>query len=72
MGNCCGTQRKQADEGHQLHPINHNSSGGPLGGSNSTELSTKEAMLNAAEKRKLDAERRGIKKGGKLSKQLSG
>ncbi|CAO3703944.1 unnamed protein product [Rhizopus stolonifer] len=73
MGNCCGTQRKQAVEEHQLKPTKkNNTSGQTLGGSNASGASSKEAMLSAAEKRKTEAENRGVsKEGGKLSRQLA-
>ncbi|KAI8887176.1 hypothetical protein K501DRAFT_242900 [Backusella circina FSU 941] len=68
MGNCCGTASHE-DEGHQMKPTK--TSGQTLGGNNNE--TGKEAMLAAAEQRRIQAENRGVKKegGGKLSKQLA-
>ncbi|CAO3696647.1 unnamed protein product [Rhizopus microsporus] len=72
MGNCCGTQRKQTKEEYQLKSTKEqNPAGQALGGSTLSGASSREAMLLAAEKRKAEAENRGVLKGGKLSKKLA-
>ncbi|CEG76200.1 hypothetical protein RMATCC62417_11130 [Rhizopus microsporus] len=72
MGNCCGTQRKQTKEEYQLKSTEgQNPAGQALGGSTLSGASSREAMLLAAEKRKAEAENRGVLKGGKLSKKLA-
>ncbi|KAI9470625.1 MAG: hypothetical protein EXX96DRAFT_585123 [Benjaminiella poitrasii] len=80
MGNCFGSESR--DEGHQLKPTNLNNkknntktkNGHVLGDSSDTPSSgvnSREAILNAAEKRRIEAENRGVKESGKLSKQLA-
>ncbi|CAO3590641.1 unnamed protein product [Absidia cylindrospora] len=78
MGNCCSTRNK--DQGHQLGSTNDsqvaNGSGtgqtlsqGQVLGSASNN---KDAMLAAAEKRRLKAESRGVQNGGgSLNKKLN-
>ncbi|KAL9541110.1 hypothetical protein MBANPS3_009301 [Mucor bainieri] len=84
MGNCCGSESQEV-ENHQIKPIKNTKSskakgtGQTLGGgggasaspSNIDSEGSREAMLSAAEKRRLQAENRGVKEGGKLSKQLA-
>ncbi|KAI9366582.1 hypothetical protein BD770DRAFT_7497 [Pilaira anomala] len=75
MGNCCGSESHEV-EGHQLTPTKKNKSAGQTLGGNSPSAGggggeSREAMLSAAEKRRLQAENRGVKEGGKLSKQLA-
>ncbi|GAA5798185.1 hypothetical protein HPULCUR_003585 [Helicostylum pulchrum] len=70
MGNCCGSVTNEI-EGHQLTSTK-DKYGQPLGGTSPSQGGeSREAMLSAAEKRKLQAENRGVKEGGKLSKQLA-
>ncbi|KAG2201940.1 hypothetical protein INT47_000479 [Mucor saturninus] len=71
MGNCCGSESHEV-EGHQLTPTKKSNSGGQaLGGASAGGGHSREAMLSAAEQRRLQAENRGVKEGGKLSKQLA-
>ncbi|GAN08230.1 hypothetical protein MAM1_0195c07737 [Mucor ambiguus] len=83
MGNCCGSESQEV-ENHQIKPIKNTksnkakSTGQTLGGggasaspSNIDSEGSREAMLSAAEKRRVQAENRGVKEGGKLSKQLA-
>ncbi|KAK4518433.1 uncharacterized protein ATC70_008650 [Mucor velutinosus] len=82
MGNCCGSESQEA-ESHQIKPIKNTNkakgAGQTLGGgggasaspSNIDSEGSREAMLSAAEKRRVQAENRGVKEGGKLSKQLA-
>ncbi|KAL7313121.1 hypothetical protein PS15m_006905 [Mucor circinelloides] len=81
MGNCCGSESQEV-ENHQIKPIKNTTkskakgAGQTLGGasaspSNIDSDGSREAMLSAAEKRRVQAENRGVKEGGKLSKQLA-
>ncbi|CAO3637187.1 unnamed protein product [Mucor hiemalis] len=75
MGNCCGSESHEP-EGHQLQTTKNtpskSSAGQTLGGSSPSGGSdSREAMLSAAEQRRVQAENRGVKEGGKLSKQLA-
>lgn len=77
MGNCCGSESHEP-EGHQLQATKNKpkkSSGGggqTLGGTSPSPGSdSREAMLSAAEQRRIQAENRGVKEGSKLSKQLA-
>ncbi|CAO0801168.1 unnamed protein product [Mucor circinelloides] len=81
MGNCCGSESQEV-ENHQIKPIKNTTkskakgAGQTLGGasaspSNVDSEGSREAMLSAAEKRRVQAENRGVKEGGKLSKQLA-
>ncbi|KAF1805278.1 hypothetical protein V8B55DRAFT_1411434 [Mucor lusitanicus] len=81
MGNCCGSESQEV-ENHPIKPIKNKAKAGAagqtLGGgtasaspSNIDSEGSREAMLSAAEKRRLQAENRGVKEGGKLSKQLA-
>ncbi|KAG2231719.1 hypothetical protein BDF21DRAFT_409660 [Thamnidium elegans] len=71
MGNCCGSESHEV-EGHQLTSTKNKSAGQTLGGTSPSQGGeSREAMLSAAEKRRLQAENRGVKEGGKLSKQLA-
>ncbi|CEP08631.1 hypothetical protein [Parasitella parasitica] len=76
MGNCCGSESQEV-ESHQIKQIKksaNNSAGQTLGGGASSNIDSegsREAMLSAAEKRKLQAENRGVKGDGSLSKKLA-
>jgi len=101
QGNCCGSESQEV-ENHQIKPIKNTTkskakgAGQTLGGasaspSNVDSEGSREAMLSAAEKRRVQvrsivwrgggaivyllvlnqAENRGVKEGGKLSKQLA-
>ncbi|KAI8141977.1 hypothetical protein BJV82DRAFT_616649 [Fennellomyces sp. T-0311] len=70
MGNCLGTRKKE--QGQRLGSPSANAPGNSLGGSSASPNSDREAMLAAAEQRRLKAENRGVvKQDGKLSKQLA-
>ncbi|KAI7873762.1 hypothetical protein K492DRAFT_211963 [Lichtheimia hyalospora FSU 10163] len=75
MGNCLGKRDKGGHTlgGSSTNPQNTTSA--TLGSSQSPTQqqhdSQRDAMLAAAERRRQEAENRGVKQGGKLSKQLA-
>ncbi|CAO3619705.1 unnamed protein product [Mucor fragilis] len=87
MGNCCGSESQEVETHQIKTIKNSKSNkakgsaGQTLGGggggvasaspSNIDSEGSREAMLSAAEKRRVQAENRGVKEGGKLSKQLA-
>ncbi|CAO3625351.1 unnamed protein product [Cunninghamella blakesleeana] len=76
MGSCCSTRKK--DQGYTLggsnKPTTAHSAGNTLSGGQvvGSTPNNREAMLAAAEQRKLQAENRGVQQGGgALSKKLN-
>ncbi|KAG2206345.1 hypothetical protein INT46_002653, partial [Mucor plumbeus] len=86
-GNCCGSESQEVENHQikplkNTKPKFKSGAGQTLGGvgttggtsvtaSNIDSEGSREAMFSAAEKRRLQAENRGAKDGGKLSKQLA-
>ncbi|KAI8047856.1 uncharacterized protein B0P05DRAFT_565314 [Gilbertella persicaria] len=75
MGNCCGSESHEVEDHELKAKQNRKGEKGHTLGGEAPALegdASREARLNAIEKRRQEAENRGVKEGGgKLSKQLA-